>query len=121
MHKFAIAHQNYQDSGKKARVMGANAHQLIVILFEELLNLMDEISIKLNKDENARIHREQSSVAGILDSLIDGLDETRSSSIASSLHLIYRQLKALIVFEDQENRLENIGAAKEILSEIASA
>lgn len=121
MTSFSTARMSYSETGKQSRVFGANAHQLIVILFDELLDLLDEIHEHLSSDHSTVVLQQQTSAIAILDSLIASLDQGSENQIATNLHLVYRQCKALIANCDAANELKNISAARQVLKEIASA
>lgn len=116
-----FAQSGYASAGKDARVMSANPHGLITILFEELLNLLDEIHIIYTRAETKEIADQQAMALSIVDSLMISLDMEKGGDLARNLHLLYGQVRQLIAAREADNRLENNRAAHRIISEIFSA
>ncbi|MEW4467099.1 flagellar export chaperone FliS [Parasphingorhabdus sp. JC815] len=116
-----MVESGYAAAGKEARVMNANAHELITILFEELLNLLDEIYVIQSRDEKRGIADQQAMALTIVDSLMISLDMEKGGDLAKNLHQIYSQVRHLIAAKESASSLENNRAAHQIISEIYSA
>lgn len=121
MNNMSFIQSGYTAAAKDARVLNANAHELITILFEELLNLLDEIHVIQTRDPTRKIVDQQALALSIVDSLIVSLDMERGGELAHNLRRNYSQARALIVTDDSVGGLENNRAAYKIISEISSA
>ncbi len=111
----------YAVAGKNTRVLTANAHELIAILFEELLNLLDEIQIIHKRSETGDIADQQVMALSIVDSLIASLDMEKGGELAQNLKQTYGQVRTLIAAKDPTTQLENNRAAHKTMSEIYAA
>lgn len=121
MHNMSLAHSGYTAAGKEGRVLNANAHELITILFEELLNLLDEICVIHTRGQFRGIADQRVMALTIVDSLIVSLDREKGGDLAENLHQLYGQVRALIASKDPKNQITNNRAAHQIMSEIYSA
>ena len=117
----SFAQSGYAAAGKEARVMSANPHELITILFEELLNLLDEIYVIHARGETREIADQQAMALTIVDSLMISLDMEKGGDLAKNLHQLYGQVHQLIAVREPDNRLKNNRAAHQVISEIFSA
>ena len=109
---------HYQNTAKQARVLGANAHELISILLEELLNLLDEMAALRMRNDQGTIRDQQVMALTILDSLIISLDLDRGGDLAKNLELIYREVRKLIAANDNVDPAADNRAAHQIITEI---
>ncbi len=121
MPNLSPAQSGYAAAGKEARVLNANGHELITILFEELLNLLDEIYIIHTRDQRREVTDQQVMALMILDSLMVSLDMEKGGGLAKNLHQLYGQVRELIAVKDRKNHLKNNRAAHQIISEIYAA
>lgn len=121
MNNMSLAQSGYASAGKEARVLNANGHELITILFEELLNLLDEINLIQRRDDKREIADQQVMALTIVDSLMVSLDMERGGELAKNLHNLYGQVRQLIASKDPKNLLKNNRAAHQIIAEIYSA
>ncbi|GAA0469165.1 flagellar export chaperone FliS [Parasphingorhabdus litoris] len=111
----------YTVAGKNARVLNADAHQLITILFEELLNLLDEIRVIQTRGETSEITDQQVMALSIVDSLIVSLDMENGGEVAANLRRTYGQVRALIAADNPTDRLKNCQIARQMVAEIHDA
>ncbi len=111
----------YAVAGKDARVLNANPHELIAILFEELLNLLDEIQVIHKRGETSDIADQQAMALSIVDSLIASLDMEKGGQLAQNLRQTYGQVRALIADKEPATQLQNNRVAHKIISEVHAA
>lgn len=104
-----------------SRVQGADAHELVQILFDELLRSLDagERAI-LTADLEAK-SRHLSRAQALLHALDDSLDHVRGGDVAVSLGVIYGHARRAIVRAITRNSAEDVRAAREPIGEIAGA
>lgn len=121
MPNLSAAQAGYSVAGKEARVLNANAHELVSILFEELLNLLDEIFIIHTRDQRREITDQHVMLLTILDSLMISLDMEKGGDLAKNLHQLYGQVRELVAVRDRQNDLKNNRTAHRITSEIYTA
>lgn len=121
MNNLAYAKNSYVSTGKEARVLSANAHQLISILLEELVNLLDEISLIHSRGDTDGAVDQQVMALSIIDSLLVSLDMEKGGELAINLRLIYSQVRKLVAANHPAPQLSNNRAAHKVISEIYSA
>lgn len=121
MNLAARAHSGYHETSKQARIAGANAHELISILYDELANLLDEMAFLEKRDKGHTIRDQEALALSIIDSLIISLDMQRGGSLANNLKANYAQMRWLLTSSDAQNRLTNTLAASQIVFEIRDA
>lgn len=121
MNNMAFAKNSYTNTAKEARVLSANAHQLISILLEELVNLLDEISLIHSRGDTHGAVDQQMMALSITNSLLVSLDMEKGGDLAVNLRLIYSQVRKLIAANHPAHQLSNNRAAHQVIKEIYSA
>lgn len=119
--QYGNARARYQDIDVGSRLEGATPHQLVMVMFEELLKALDEMAVAVRREDLLRRGRCQSRALGILKGLETSLDFERGGDIAEGLALIYREATRLILAGGKTNDAEAVSAAREMVGEIASA
>ncbi|MEN2986232.1 MAG: flagellar export chaperone FliS [Thermodesulfovibrionaceae bacterium] len=117
---------NYQDAYLQSKVMGADALELITMLYEKAI-----VSLKIAKDsilngldDPELVKRkaiELSRATDILFYLNDILDRQRGGQIAESLSIIYTTLAGELVRANLFNDIEIISKCIEILNNLKEA
>lgn len=119
------AHQQfkrqYQEVGIRSRVEGANPHQLVQILFDELIVALDLGERSIKSGDHAKKSAQLSRALSILHALESSLDHDAGGSIAEGLGTIYRHARREIVSAIVRSKPEHVRAAAEPLTEIATA
>ena len=118
--KFGAA-RNYGHIDLASRIEGASPHGLVVILYEELLKTMDAMIAAMRRRDYAQRATRQSRALSILLGLETSLDHERGGPIARDLSLVYRQARRLTMEGSRANNVEQVGKAREMVGEIASA
>ncbi|MEH6757823.1 MAG: flagellar protein FliS [Parasphingorhabdus sp.] len=121
MYNMSFAQSSYASAGKRARVLNANSHELIAFLFDELINLLDEILVIHKRDKSSAIPDQQAMALTIVDSLMVSLDFEKGGNLAMTLHRLYGQVRELIAAKDADNQIRNNRAAHQMISEIYAA
>ncbi|MCS7203072.1 MAG: flagellar export chaperone FliS [Thermodesulfovibrio sp.] len=117
---------NYQDAYLQSKVMGADALELITMLYEKAivsLNIAKD-SILNGLDDPELVKRkaiELSRATDILFYLNDILDRQRGGQIAESLSIIYTTLAGELVRANLFNDIEIISKCIEILNNLKEA
>ncbi|QJU57324.1 flagellar protein FliS [Sphingomonas sp. AP4-R1] len=110
----------YRTVDVNARVEGASPHQLIVILFEELMKALDSLRAAEAAGDRGRAAPLQSRALSILHGLETGLDMDKGGEIAVSLAKIYREARRLVTIPGagRDTALEQ---ARAMLADVAGA
>lgn len=73
----------------ESRVATASPHELVLMLYNQLLKRLKEIALAIEADEKVKRLRATESALAIVDGLDATLDRERGGSVAESLHLVY--------------------------------
>lgn len=118
---FGGAGARYRNVELTTRVEGASSHQLIAILFDELLKAIDATRAALELKDIGRRADRQARTLSILQALDASLDFEKGGEIATALSSIYREARRLVIKATREHRPELVDQAREMLADIAGA
>ncbi len=107
------------DTGSRAE--GATPHQLVRILFDELLLALDAAALALRGGERHKYLDKQSRAFALLHALESSLDFERGGEIAVSLGIIYREARRRMLESTTTNEAEPMERARQYIGEIADA
>lgn len=111
----------YQGVDIASRIEGATPHQLVQIMYEELLKSLDAMAFAALRRDYLKRGQHQSKTLAILTALETSLDFDKGGEIASGLVTIYREARRLVVAGGREDDGRSVIKAREMLGEIASA
>lgn len=115
------ASRRYAAVDTGSRVEGANPHQLVKILFDELLLAIDSAIISDRNGDRGKCSEKQARALSIIHALESSLDFDRGGQVAMGLAQIYREARRLIVAGLQTRTAGEMDKARHIISEIADA
>lgn len=115
----ALRHYAAVDSG--SRVEGATPHQLVRILFDELLLALDTAALALKAGDRHKCLDRQTRALAILHALETSLDFDQGGEIAISLATIYRETRRRTLEATVANDPSLMESAHGFIAEIASA
>lgn len=115
----ALRHYAAIDTGSRAE--GASPHQLVRILFDELLLSLDAAALALRAGEGQKCLDRQTRALTILHALESSLDYDRGGEIAVSLGVIYREARRCTLEATAANAPESMESARHYIAEIADA
>lgn len=119
--KFGAAKASYQSVDLASRIDGASPHQLVQVMYEELLKAIDAMAVASRRGDFVQRNARQARALAILTGLETSLDFEKGGEIARGLVTIYREARRLLVAAGREGDADKIGQARDMLSEIASA
>ena len=117
----ARARGRYQSVDTSTRVEGASPHQLVMVLFDELLRSLDAMIAATSRGDAVQRLNRQGRVLAVLGGLDSSLDFDRGGEVAESLALIYREARRLTLQGGREANLAPLQQARAMLGEISSA
>ena len=115
------ASARYQSVDIASRIEGASAHQLVQVMYEELLKALDAMAVATRRGDYGQRGERQSRALAILSGLETSLDFEKGGEIAAGLVAIYREARRLIIAAGREGDANRIQQARDMLFEIASA
>lgn len=104
-----------------SRIEGATPHQLVRILFDELLLALDASATALRAGDRQKTIDKQTRALTILHALETSLDFKRGGEIAVSLATIYREARKRILEATAVGKPESMDTARGYISEITDA
>jgi flagellar protein FliS len=119
--QFGAARASYQRVDVTSRVEGASPHQLVTILYEELLKSLDAMALAAERNDYQKRGDRQAKVLRLISGLEISLDFDRGGDIAIGLARIYREARRLVVEGGRENDIAKLGDAREMLEKISTA
>lgn len=103
------------------RVESASPHELVKILFEELLLAIDAGVIAIDLQDDAKANEKLVRALSILQALDSSLDFEKGGEVAVSLAQVYRESRRLLLIASQHKSAPEARDARDIIAEIADA
>lgn len=104
-----------------SRIEGASPHQLVRILYDELLLAMDAATLALRAQDRHKTFEKQTRALTILHALETSLDFQRGGDIAPSLATIYRETRRRLLEATATNDPARLESAHAFIADIADA
>ena len=91
--RFRAGTARYQSVDIASRIEGATPHQLVQIMYEELLKALDAMAFATARGDYVQRGQQQSKALGVLTGLETSLDFDKGGQIAVDLVAIYREAR----------------------------
>lgn len=118
---YAKASSRYAAIDAGSKVEGATPHQLVKILFDELILAMDAATLALKAGDRRKTMDKQTRALTLLHALETSLDFDKGGEIAVNLGIIYREARRRLLAAVHESDAEKITSARAIIDDIAQA
>lgn len=112
---------SYQSIAKNSRVLSANPHDLVALLFAELRDSLDLMIENARRKDHGKMFEYRAKALGILNGLDESLDFEAAGDLAQTLHSIYAEAGRRIQAEVGASFIERAESAREMLHEIEKA
>ena len=109
--KFGAGSARYQSVDLSSRLEGATPHQLVQVMYEELLKALDAMAFATARGDYVQRGQRQSKALAILTGLETSLDFEKGGEIAAGL----------VVAGGRESEARHVTAAREMILEISTA
>ena len=119
--KFGAASGSYQNVALSSRLEGATPHQLVQVMYEELLKALDAMAFATARGDYVQRGERQSKALAILTGLETSLDFEKGGEIATGLVVIYREARRLLIAAGRDGDAALVNRAREMIQEISSA
>lgn len=119
--KFRAGSASYKSIDISSRIEGATPHQLVQIMYEELLKTLDAMAFATSRGDYIQRGERQSRALAILTGLETSLDFDKGGQIARDLVAIYREARRLVIAGGREGEARTIVQVREMIQEIATA
>lgn len=118
---YAKASSRYAAIDAGSKVEGATPHQLVKILFDELMLSMEASALAMRGDDMRKARDKQTRALTLLHALESSLDYDKGGEVAINLAIIYREVRRRLLAAVPENDAEKALAAHAIIADIADA
>lgn len=112
---------SYQNVDTSSKVEGAGPHELIQILFDELLLSLDQAIRYQERGDTAQMIQARARASTIVNALQDSLDFEKGGELAAALVKIYREASRRINGDLGPELKDKMVSARQMLAEIAEA
>jgi flagellar protein FliS len=119
--QFGAARARYQRVDTASRVEGADPHELVTILYDELLKSLDAMLVAASRGDYVQRGERQARGLRLISGLETSLDYDQGGEIAIGLAKIYREARRLVIAAGRENDPAKITQAREMIGDIAEA
>ena len=119
--QFGAARANYQRVDVASRVEGADNHELVSILYDEVLKSLDAMTVATARGDYVQRGERQAKALRLISGLEMSLDFDQGGEIALGLARIYREARRLVIAAGREGDAGKVSQAREMLGGIAEA
>lgn len=113
--------QSYGALDATSRVAAATPHELVAILFEQLLLRIDRAARCAERGDIAAMLQSRAKASDILNALEESLDFDRGGDIAIALAVVYREASDRLNGARGDEAAPMLQAARDIIAEVAQA
>lgn len=115
------ASARYQSVDIASRIEGATPHQLVQLMYEELLKSIDAMAVAAKRGDYIQRGQHLSRALNVLTGLETSLDFDKGGEIATGLAAIYRETRRLVIEGGRESDPIMIVKARDLIHEISTA
>ena len=119
LHKNAL--KAYTTVEQDCRVEGADRHQLVEILFTELLGSLDRALLAIKTGDRVVRSRAQTKALTIIVALASSLDFERGEPVATTLAKIYEWARRELIAANKDKPVERLTEIRRCMADIADA
>lgn len=108
------ARMHYEAMSYSSRIEGASPHELVTILYEELVLALTLLAFSMRAQDSLKTNAQFGRASGIIHALEAGLDHDLGGTLAESLSAIYRSARTeMMVARETANpeRIERLAQA----------
>ena len=119
--RFRAGTARYQSVDIASRIEGATPHQLVQLMYEELLKSIDAMAVAAKRGDYIQRGQHLSRALNVLTGLETSLDFDKGGEIATGLAAIYRETRRLVIEGGRESDPIMIVKARDLIHEISTA
>lgn len=118
---YAAASRRYAAIDAGSKIEGATPHQLVKILFDELLLAIESSALSMTAGDSVKARDKQVRALTLLHALDNSLDFEKGGDVAISLGVIYREVRQRVLAAVPANDTARMMSAHAVIADIASA
>jgi flagellar protein FliS len=102
------ARMHYEAMSYSSRIEGASPHELVTILYEELVMALALLAFAMKANDSMKTNAQFGRASGIIHALEAGLDHDLGGTLAESLSGIYRSARAEMMIARETGSWERV-------------
>ncbi|MFT3964461.1 MAG: flagellar export chaperone FliS [Sphingobium sp.] len=118
---YAAASRRYAAIDAGSKVEGATPHQLVKILYDELMVAIEASALAMRAGDSHKARDKQTRALTMLHALETSLDHEKGGEIATNLAVIYREVRRRVLSSVSDNDPDRALSGHAIIADIADA
>ena len=102
------ARMHYEAMSYSSRIEGASPHELVTILYEELVLALTLLAFSMRAQDSLKTNAQFGRASGIIHALEAGLDHDLGGALAESLSAIYRSARTEMMVARETNNPDRV-------------
>ena len=102
------ARMHYEAMSYSSRIEGASPHELVTILYEELILALTLLAFSMRAQDSMKTNAQFGRASGIIHALEAGLDHDLGGTLAESLSAIYRSARTELMVARETNNPDRV-------------
>jgi flagellar protein FliS len=102
------ARMHYEAMSYSSRIEGASPHELVTILYEELVLALTLLAFSMRAQDSMKTNAQFGRASGIIHALEAGLDHDLGGTLAESLSAIYRSARTEMMVARETNNPDRV-------------
>ena len=102
------ARMHYEAMSYSSRIEGASPHELVTILYEELVLALTLLAFSMRAQDSLKTNAQFGRASGIIHALEAGLDHDLGGTLAESLSAIYRSARTELMVARETNNPDRV-------------
>ena len=115
------ARMHYEAMAYSSRIEGASPHELVSILYEELILALTLLSFAMQAGDSVKTNAQFGRASGIIHALEAGLDHDLGGTLAESLAAIYRSARTEMMMARETRNSERIDRLAQAFSDMSDS
>lgn len=115
------ARMHYEAMAYSSRIEGASPHELVSILYEELILALTLLSFAMQAGDSIKTNSQFGRASGIIHALEAGLDHDLGGPLAESLAAIYRSARTEMMMARETRNPERVDRLAQAFSDMSDS
>lgn len=120
-HHVGQARMHYESMAYSSRVEGASPHELVAILYEELVLALTLLSFSMKAQDSHKANAQFGRASGIIHALEAGLDHDLGGALAESLSSIYRSARTEMMIARETSNVDRVDRLAQAFTDMSDS
>jgi flagellar protein FliS len=112
------ARMHYEAMSYSSRIEGASPHELVTILYEELILALTLLAFSMRAQDSMKTNAQFGRASGIIHALEAGLDHDLGGTLAESLSAIYRSARSEMMIARETGKPDRVERLAQAFSDM---